>query len=52
MATIDDVKKVFYRMWNEGYDGKDLAVAFVTIGAEVIRDENPHDLIELQKIVR
>lgn len=51
MATIDDVRKAFEAMWHEGYDGKDLAIAFVTVGAEVVRTENPDDLTELQKIV-
>jgi hypothetical protein len=50
-STYDDVRAAFYRMWHEGYDGKDLAIAFVRVAANVVREERPEDLDELRKLV-
>lgn len=50
MAVIDDVRATFERMWGEGNDGKDLAIAFVQVGFEVVQREGPEDLDELRKI--
>jgi hypothetical protein len=51
MAVIDDVRLAFGRLWREGNDGKDLAMAFVRVGAETVRDERPEELTELRRLI-
>ncbi len=49
--TDVDVREIFDRMWQNGYDGRSLALSFVRVAAAVVREENASDITELRRLL-